>query len=57
LAASFLATAGASHVELAAQLGHSTLTMVKRYAHLTGGHRGTAHDKLDAAFAVPAAKK
>lgn len=56
LCASFLAAAGASHVELAAQLGHSTLVMVKRYAHLHGGHRGAAHDKLDAAFAAPAKK-
>jgi integrase len=56
LCASFLATQGASHVELAAQLGHSTLTMVKRYAHLTGGHRGAAHDKVDATFAVPVKK-
>jgi integrase len=44
------------HVELAAQLGHSTLTMVKRYAHLAGGHRGAAHDKFDAAFAAPVKK-
>jgi integrase len=50
LCASFLAAAGASHVELAAQLGHSTLTMVKRYSHLAGGHRGAAHDAMDAAF-------
>jgi integrase len=56
LCASFLAAAGASHVELAAQLGHSTLVMVKRYAHLAGGHRGAAHDKLDAAFNAPAKK-
>jgi integrase len=56
LCASFLAAAGASHVELAAQLGHSTLTMVKRYAHLAGGHRGAAHDKMDAAFNAPTRK-
>lgn len=56
LCASFLAAAGASHVELAAQLGHSTLVMVKRYAHLAGGHRGAAHDKLDAAFNAPTKK-
>jgi integrase len=57
LCASFLAAAGASHVELAAQLGHATLAMVRRYSHLAGGHRGAAHDKLDAAFkAVPATK-
>jgi integrase len=56
LCASFLAAAGASHVELAAQLGHSTLIMVKRYAHLAGGHRGAAHDKMDAAFNAPTRK-
>jgi integrase len=56
LCASFLATQGASHVELAAQLGHSTLTMVKRYSHLAAGHRGAAHDKLDAAFTAGAKK-
>jgi integrase len=56
LCASFLAAAGASHVELAAQLGHSTLTMVKRYSHLAGGHRGVAHDKMDAAFNAAAKK-
>jgi integrase len=56
LCASFLAAAGASHVELAAQLGHSTLTMVKRYSHLAAGHRGAAHDELDAAFTASAKK-
>ena len=50
LCASLLAANGATDVELAAQLGHSTLQMVKRYAHLRGGHRGAAHDKLDKAF-------
>jgi integrase len=51
LCASLLAAQGATDVELAAQLTHSTLAMVKRYSHLRGGHRGTAHDKLDEAFA------
>lgn len=51
LCASFLAAHGATDVELAAQLGHSTLAMVKRYAHLRGGHRGAAHAAADAAFA------
>jgi integrase len=50
LCASFLASQGASHVELAPQLGHSTLLMVKRYSHLGAGHRGAAHDRFDAAF-------
>jgi integrase len=56
LCASFLAAHGASHVELAAQLGHTTLAMVKRYAHLQGGHRGEAHAKLDAAFSGKATR-
>jgi len=50
LCASLLAASGASPVELAAQLGHSTLQMVQRYAHVRGGHRGAAHDKVDKAF-------
>jgi len=50
LCASMLAAQGATDIELAAQLTHSTLAMVKRYSHLRGGHRGTAHDKLDQAF-------
>lgn len=50
LCASLLAANGASNVELAAQLGHKTLVMVKRYSHLRAGHRGTAHGKVDAAF-------
>lgn len=47
LCASLLAANGATDIELAAQLGHSTLQMVKRYAHLRGGHRGVAHRKVD----------
>jgi integrase len=50
LCASLLAANGASNVELAAQLGHKTLVMVKRYSHLKAGHRGTAHGKVDEAF-------
>lgn len=50
LCASLLAASGATPVELAAQLGHSTLAMVKRYSHLRGGHRGAAHDRVDKAF-------
>jgi integrase len=50
LCASLLAANGATDIELAAQLGHSTLQMVKRYSHLRGGHRGAAHRKLDKAL-------
>jgi integrase len=56
LCASFLAANGASNVELMSQLGHKSLSMVARYAHLAGGHRGAAHDKMDAAFSALAKK-
>jgi integrase len=36
--ASYLAMSGATLAELAEALGHKTLLMVKRYAHLTEGH-------------------
>ena len=36
--ASYLAMSGATLAELAEALGHRSLTMVKRYAHLTEGH-------------------
>ena len=37
-AASYLAMSGATAIELAAVLGHKTLQMVKRYAHLSDTH-------------------
>lgn len=36
--ASYLAMNGASLAEIAEVLGHKTLAMVKRYAHLSDGH-------------------
>jgi site-specific recombinase XerD len=36
--ASYLAMNGASLVEIAEVLGHKTLQMVKRYAHLSESH-------------------
>jgi integrase len=57
LCASLLAMHGATDIELAAQLGHSTLAMVKRYSHLRGGHRGAAHKRLDKAFGGKAGAK
>jgi site-specific recombinase XerD len=36
--ASYLAMNGASLAEIAEILGHKTLQMVKRYAHLSDGH-------------------
>lgn len=38
-AASFLAMSGKSSTEIAEILGHKTLQMVKRYSHLTKGHK------------------
>lgn len=37
-AASYLAMNGATHMEIAAVLGHKTLAMVKRYSHLANSH-------------------
>ena len=37
-AASYLAMSGASLAEIAEVLGHKTLAMVQRYAHLSGQH-------------------
>ena len=37
-AASYLAMNGASLMEIAAVLGHKTLQMVQRYAHLSDAH-------------------
>lgn len=37
-AASFLAMAGASPLEIGSILGHKTLAMVRRYSHLSTGH-------------------
>ena len=48
--ASLLAASGASAVQLAAQLNHTSLQMVQRYAHLAPAHRGPAHDAVDELF-------
>lgn len=40
--ASYLAMTGATLADLAEALGHKTLAMVKRYAHLTEGHTSKA---------------
>lgn len=37
--ASYLAMAGASHVQIADVLGHKTLAMVQRYSHLNTAHK------------------
>jgi integrase len=45
-AASYLAMSGASVPELAAVLGHRTLAMVKRYAHLSDQHTGAVVERM-----------
>jgi integrase len=44
--ASYLAMNGASLVEIAEVLGHRTLAMVKRYAHLSEGHTRSVLDRM-----------
>lgn len=46
-AASYLAMDGASVPELAAVLGHKTLSMVKRYSHLSEDHTATVVAKMN----------
>ncbi len=48
--ASYLAMSGATLGELAAILGHKTLAMVKRYAHLTDQHTRGVADRMTARF-------
>ena len=45
-AASYLAMSGATTAEIAAVLGHRTLQMVKRYAHLSDQHTGTVIERM-----------
>jgi integrase len=49
-AASYLAMNGATLAEISGILGHRTLAMVKRYAHLTDSHVGTVVAKMNAAI-------
>jgi integrase len=46
-AASYLAMAGATQVELAAVLGHKTLQMVLRYSHLSEAHTRGVVDRMN----------
>lgn len=48
--ASYLAMSGASLAEIAEVLGHKTLSMVKRYAHLTEGHTESVMERMNAKF-------
>ena len=45
-AASYLAMSGATTAEIAAVLGHRTLQMVKRYAHLPDQHTGAVVERM-----------
>lgn len=47
-AASYLAMNGASLAEIADVLGHKTLSMVKRYAHLSEAHTAGVVEKMNA---------
>ncbi len=49
-AASYLAMSGASLTEIAEILGHKTLEMVKRYAHLTETHKYEVVDRMNKHF-------
>jgi integrase len=49
-AASYLAMSGATVPELAAVLGHRTLQMVKRYAHLSDQHTGAVIERMTAKY-------
>jgi len=49
-AASYLAMNGASLVEIAEILGHKTLAMVKRYAHLSESHTRTVLTRMTTAI-------
>ena len=46
-AASYLAMSGATIPEIAAVLGHKTLQMVKRYAHLSDQHVGAVIERMN----------
>ncbi len=49
-AASYLAMSGATAPEIAAVLGHKTLQMVKRYAHLGDQHTAEVVNRMAAKF-------
>jgi len=53
--ASYLAMSGASAPEIAAVLGHKTLAMVKRYAHLAEPHTAGVVARMTEKFLRPAA--
>lgn len=46
-AASYLAQSGAGLIDIAAILGHSTLQMVQRYAHLSDSHISATIERMN----------
>lgn len=48
--ASYLAMNGASLAEIAEVLGHKTLSMVKRYSHLSEAHTASVVERMNARF-------
>lgn len=52
-AASYLVMNGASLNEIAAVLGHKTLSMVQRYAHLSESHKAGVVERMNAAIFGP----
>jgi integrase len=48
-AASYLAMNGATLLEIADVLGHKTLEMVKRYAHLADSHKASVLERMNSA--------
>lgn len=55
-AASYLAMGGASLLELQKILGHKTLNMVQRYAHLSKDHMESVPEKMSEYLAIPGMK-
>ena len=49
-AASYLAMSGASLAEIAEILGHKTLSMVQRYAHLSEAHTSKVVERMSNKF-------
>ena len=56
-AASYLAMNGASLAEIAAVLGHKTLQMVQRYAHLSDAHTSKVVERMNMAIFSTAAEQ
>jgi integrase len=52
-AASYLAMSGATLAEIATILGHRTLQMVKRYAHLSEQHTSSVVERMTAKYLPP----